>query len=294
MITAENVGTQTGTNVVITDEFPADILVITDSDTGTVDVARGTITWSLDVFEVGQAEVFTIIAEVLPTASLDTADQLFTNSVSITDDKANGADPTPENNNASESDMLLAGAGEPLFLLAVPEHVSLTPVSSGTTAEFKQSPAKEVPNTARIITTDSMRGLEEGEGRRLRIAEDDVLSGGSLLDEFSLPAPEIHCAPHFVSYEYQSDPANLELLDWLQESGNQNPEDNVPEKQNGAEQVQDTHAIEAEATTVEDDTSAISQQEPVNATVQQQILREAENLYGSGRKELLEAFKDSV
>ena len=84
------------------------------------------------------------------------------------------------------------------------------------------------------------------------------------------------------------------LLDWLQESENQNPEDNVPEKQNGAEQVQDTHAIEAEATTVEDDTSAISQQEPVNATVQQQILREAENLYGSGRKELLEAFKDSV
>jgi len=31
---------------------------------------------------------------------------------------------------------------------------------------------------------------------------------------------------------------------------------------------------------------------PTETTLQQQILREAENLYGSGKKELLEAFKD--
>ena len=123
VITAGNVGTQTGTNVVITDVFPVDILTIVDPAGGTVDASNGTIIWNINEFEVGQTETFTIIAEVLPTANLDTADQLFTNSVSITDDTSNGTDPTPDNNEASESDMLLAGAGEPLFLLALPETV---------------------------------------------------------------------------------------------------------------------------------------------------------------------------
>ena len=247
VITAGNVGTQTGTNVVITDVFPVDILTIVDPAGGTVDASNGTITWNIDEFEVGQTETFTIIAEVLPTANLDTADQLFTNSVSITDDTSNGTDPTPDNNEASESDMLLAGAGEPLFLLALPETVGAPPVSISSTIEFEPGTVREVPNTARILTTDFMKGREEGEEIPTRIGENDILSGGDLLDEYSVRAPEIHCAPHFVSYDYQSDPSNLELLDWLQEpsaedkqsdnSGNGTDESNEPGESNSDSQA---------------------------------------------------------
>ena len=278
-----------------------DILNIIDADAGSVDQANGTITWSIDEFEVGQSQTFTVIAEVLPTAFLDTADQLFANSVSITDDNANGADPTPDNNEASESDMLLAGAGEPLFLLAVPENIALPPVSTGFATEFVRSPDKEVPNTARILTTDFMNGRDEGEETRRRIAENDILSGGDLLDEFSLRAPEIHCAPHLVSYDYHSDPATLELLDWLQESPVEIPasdDSDSDDSDSGDRDSRDEQSLDADATTGAGDAEALpaqgSEAEPLASTLQQQIQREAENLYGAGKEELLEAFKDSV
>ena len=303
VITAGNVGTQTGTNVVITDVFPVDILTIVDPAGGTVDASNGTIIWNINEFEVGQTETFTIIAEVLPTANLDTADQLFTNSVSITDDTSNGTDPTPDNNEASESDMLLAGAGEPLFLLALPETVGAPPVSISSTIEFEPGTVREVPNTARILTTDFMKGREEGEEIPTRIGENDILSGGDLLDEYSVRAPEIHCAPHFVSYDYQSDPSNLELLDWLQEpsaedkqsdnSGNGTDESNEPGESNSDSQAA-YDGVKAGVDPAAENTLHNSETEPATTSLQQQIQREAKNLYGSGKEELLEAFKDSV
>ncbi len=300
VITAGNIGTQTGTNVVITDTYPVDILTIVDSVGGTVDSANGTITWNISRFEPGQTESFTVVAEVLATANLDTADQLFTNSVSITDDGANGSDPETSNNQGSESDMLLAGAGEPLFLMAVPETASVPPVALIDIPEIEQYSARiDTPNTLRIITTDSMRDRDSGDHDEnlLRRTENDILSGGYLLDEFTLPAPEIHCAPHVLSYEYDSDPASLELLDWLQE-----PTPDVSESKinsdAGEERQQKADATSENSKTseprVESDSIPDHQLDNSVSSLQQQIKKEAESLYGSGKKDWLQAFKDAV
>jgi len=293
VITAGNVGTQNGTNVVITDQYPADILSIIDPAGGSVDSINGTITWNISEFVVGQTETFEITAEVLPTASLDTVDQLFTNSVSVTDDGANGADANLSDNEASESDMLLAGAGEPLILAASPESVGVPPTASSATSESKgDSVQYELPNTSRIITTDFMKGGKSDEEKRLRPGENDVLNGGDLLDEFSLRAPEIHCAPNFVTYDYESDPASLELLDWLQD-----PSDEVaPEETTHEDKPQSDNEAPVDTVETAEVTLLVDPAESPQAatTVQQQIMQEAENLYGAGKKELLEAFKDSA
>lgn len=146
-----------------------------------------------------------------------------------------------------------------------------------------------------------MNGRDEGEETRRRIAENDILSGGDLLDEFSLRAPEIHCAPHLVSYDYHSDPATLELLDWLQESPVEIPasdDSDSGDRDSGDRDSRDEQSLDADATTGAGDAEALpaqgSEAEPLASTLQQQIQREAENLYGAGKEELLEAFKDSV
>jgi len=288
VITAGNVGTQTGTNVVITDTYPVDILTIVDPVGGVVDTSAGTITWNINSFEVGQTETFTIVAEVLPTASLDTIDQLFSNSVSVTDDGANGADPNPDNNESSESDMLLAGAGEPEILSAVPEDVGVPPdTSSGFTSRGRGGSDFEIPNTARILTSELLTG---GGEQPLRTGENDLINGGHLLDEFTLPAPEIHCAPGHISYDYDSDPASLELLDWLQE-----PAEGLTPDEMGVDLKEAVEAeVQVDVSSADELHGQSADNEPTANTLQQQIEREANNLYGAGKKELLEAFKASV
>ena len=113
----------------------------------------------------------------------------------------------------------------------------------------------------------------------------------------------IHCAPHFVSYDYQSDPSNLELLDWLQEpsaeddqsddSGNGIDESNEPDDSSSDSQAA-YDGVKAGVDPAAENTLHNSEAEPATTSLQQQIQREAKNLYGSGKEELLEAFKDSV
>jgi len=230
-VSASNNGTQSGTNVVITDVYPVDILTIVDPDNGTVDPSRGTISWYFSEFNVGQTETFTVIAEVLATASTDTADQLITNMVTIEDDSENGIDNTPENNEASESDRLVPNAGEPIFLAALPENTGMTattaiPTLEGiekdslTSSESLQINTNSISDliAPEIISVYSLKDIDENEIQRRLTFENDPINGGYLIDQITLPAPEIHCAPGHVTYEYQSDPESLELLNWLDEA----------------------------------------------------------------------------
>ena len=323
VIHAENNGLQNGENVVIVDTFPSAILSVVDAQGGAVDQQAGTITWHLAALNVGQSETFNVLFEVLPTASLDTADQMFSNSVSITDDGANGVDPTPDNNEASESDMLLAGAGEPQMLAAVPESIGATPIASGTTTilirdgethgkDLPGSSADSYSSTSRILTSEILFGRDQDDNKKPRIGENDLLNGGYLLDTFTVASPEVHCAPDYVSYEYESDP-NLELLDWLQEqSGSQadigvDPEAAAPEEagpqdtsaQDGrideGPSVSDVPEVTDGMRNIEPDEHGDSAPRVIEfKTLQQQIEQESENFHNGGREELLAAFKESA
>ena len=113
------------------------------------------------------------------------------------------------------------------------------------------------------------------------------------------PAPAM--LPHLVSYDYHSDPATLELLDWLQESPVEIPasdDSDSDDSDSGDRDSHDEQSLDADAATGAGDAEALpaqsSEAEPLASTLQQQIQREAENLYGAGKEELLEAFKGSV
>lgn len=104
-IVAENIGNQAGTGIVISDVYPTDALEIVDADGGIVDSATGTIIWNFADFASGDSITLNLTARVLTTAPASLNE--FTNTVSITDDLANGPDPTPENNVDDDVDQLI-------------------------------------------------------------------------------------------------------------------------------------------------------------------------------------------
>jgi len=189
-ISATNTGTQFGTNVVITDTYLSNILDVVDADGGVVDVANGTITWTLPLFEVGHVEDIQVIMEVRPNAFLTSADQLFTNNVSITDDGNNGEDPDLANNSDSETDMLLANQGEPLILAATPIDAPATALSDSDsirerTAIANSGAQRGLDATPRYVSSQTMNGESNGEtDTALERIEDNVIQGGDLLDDF--------------------------------------------------------------------------------------------------------------
>ena len=118
-IDVANVGTQAGTNVVVVHRFDPAIVTIADPAGGTVDAAAGTLTWLVPELAAGEALRYEFTAEVLPDAFLDTPDQLFAGTVDVADDARNGVDPTPADNAAEHSDMLLGGPGDPAALIGI-------------------------------------------------------------------------------------------------------------------------------------------------------------------------------
>jgi hypothetical protein len=101
-IAVENVGDQDGTGVVVTDTLPIDVLsvdeVTFDDGTNVVyDSATGLITWSIgNLAGQGGSSTLEVTVSVvdLPPLGVDSV----VNTASVTDDLANGVDPTPENN----------------------------------------------------------------------------------------------------------------------------------------------------------------------------------------------------
>ncbi|WP_226701838.1 isopeptide-forming domain-containing fimbrial protein [Microbulbifer elongatus] len=97
-IVVTNEGNQDGTGVVITDALPSTNLFseFTASDGGVIDLNAGTVTWDIGDLDAGETVSVTltaVVVEQLPVAFPPQA-----NGVEVTDDGANGPDPTPENN----------------------------------------------------------------------------------------------------------------------------------------------------------------------------------------------------
>ena len=104
-ITVDNAGNQDGTGVVVNDSFPTNVLTnVTASNGGVVDPLLGTINWNLGALAASGSVTLTVTADVLDPVGAGIND--FTNTVSVTDDLANGPDPTPADNTGSDTDTL--------------------------------------------------------------------------------------------------------------------------------------------------------------------------------------------
>ena len=102
-----NVGNQAGTGVVVTASFPNQLLTnVVASNGGMVDTVAGTITWNVGGLNSGSNLSFTVTGDVFGTvgAGFNTV----TTTANVTDDRANGPDPTPANNVDDDTDTLVA------------------------------------------------------------------------------------------------------------------------------------------------------------------------------------------
>ena len=105
-VTVENVGDQDGTGVVVTDRFPPGLLEnVIASGGGAVDPATGVIRWDLgDLAGRGGAATFAVTGTI--PAVLPAGVHSLTHTARVTDDLANGPDPTPANNVNRDTDRL--------------------------------------------------------------------------------------------------------------------------------------------------------------------------------------------
>ena len=105
VIEVRNVGNQGGTGVVVVDSYDNALLEnVTASDGGVIDARAGTVTWNLASLAGGEARSFTLTGTVVQVPPAGQLTQ--TNNVAVSDDGSNGADPTPANNLASDTDAL--------------------------------------------------------------------------------------------------------------------------------------------------------------------------------------------
>jgi uncharacterized repeat protein (TIGR01451 family) len=94
-LTVENAGTQGATGVVLSDVLPAQTTFRAASHGGSL--SSGTVTWPGFALRVGAIVTRTVTVEV-DDAWPSAAETALTNTVSVTDDGANGDDPVGENN----------------------------------------------------------------------------------------------------------------------------------------------------------------------------------------------------
>ena len=106
-ITVSNVGGSDGTGVVVMDSYPLGLMETVVADQGgIVDATTGTITWNLGDLAAGQTVTLTVTGQLIGAAPAGVDD--FTNEVEVGDDGAGGPDPTPDNNQDDDTDMLIA------------------------------------------------------------------------------------------------------------------------------------------------------------------------------------------
>ncbi|OJX45853.1 MAG: hypothetical protein BGO78_11145 [Chloroflexi bacterium 44-23] len=103
-IVVSNVGDQAATGVVVVDSLPVGVTFESASDAGSYDDLTRTVTWNFAVFAGQSSRTLTLTVEVDDPFTAQTNDLL--NNVQVSDDGSNGEDPTPENNEASDRDLL--------------------------------------------------------------------------------------------------------------------------------------------------------------------------------------------
>ncbi len=103
-IVVRNVGSQSASGVVVTDTLPEGVVFVSASNGGTLDAATREITWNLGVV-AGESEV-TLTVEVAVEDPFTGLDSEIVNQVIVEDDGSNGVDPTPENNEDDDRDLI--------------------------------------------------------------------------------------------------------------------------------------------------------------------------------------------
>ncbi len=100
-ITFTNAGNQVATGVVITDVLPDEVSFVTCTD-ACDPTGDPTIVWNVGALAPGAGGTFTVT--VVVDDPVDPSTRHVINNVSITDDGANGVDPTPGNNRDTDDD----------------------------------------------------------------------------------------------------------------------------------------------------------------------------------------------
>jgi uncharacterized repeat protein (TIGR01451 family) len=112
-LTVRNQGLQAAQGVMVSDELPALVTFAGASDAGSYDAATGTVNWNIGTLGIGQSKTVTVTVR-MPAAVSATANRL-TNHAIARDDGSGGVDPTPGNNEATDTDAILAAPD--LFVL---------------------------------------------------------------------------------------------------------------------------------------------------------------------------------
>jgi uncharacterized repeat protein (TIGR01451 family) len=126
-LTVTNVGDQDATGVEVTDTLPADTSFVSASDAGVE--AGGVVTWTIGALGAGETVYRTVTIQVDDPVAAGIDE--ITDTAVVTDDEANGADPTPGNNTATDTDTVNAAPD-----LTITKDDGLTEVVPGQTVVY--------------------------------------------------------------------------------------------------------------------------------------------------------------
>ncbi len=125
----QNIGNQEATGITITDTLPDYVSYISSSDGGLY--TGNTVTWSVSNLLPGESVTRTINVAVDPTIPIPAGLERIINLANVTDDGNNGHDPTPENNQDTDTDTLIGSPD-----LVITKDNSLTQVTVGQTVIY--------------------------------------------------------------------------------------------------------------------------------------------------------------
>ena len=149
IVTVQNVGNQDGTGVVVTDAFPTSVLSnVTASLGGIVDAVAGTVTWNVGSLAAGDVVVYSVTADVRNPLAAGIQD--VTSTANVTDDGANGPDPTPLNNTDSDTDTLAAA---PDYQITIDDGQTIAPAGSSIRYTLTAQNVGDQDGTGVVITS---------------------------------------------------------------------------------------------------------------------------------------------
>jgi LPXTG-site transpeptidase (sortase) family protein len=126
-ILVSNAGNQAATGVTVTDTLPAGVSFVSASNDGSYDADTREITWLFAEF-AGQTSVSLTVQVTVDDPFLTGSNEIV-NGIVVEDDGSNGDDPTPENNQAEDRD-LISSIGK-IISATNQEHTDLLDVAVG-------------------------------------------------------------------------------------------------------------------------------------------------------------------
>jgi uncharacterized repeat protein (TIGR01451 family) len=149
-LTINNVGNKNATGVVATDTLPANTTFVSASNGGTL--ANGVVTWNIGAVAGAGGQLVTRTVTVRVNSSVPAGVETIVNTATVADDGTNGADPTPGDNTASDTDTLNATPN-----LTIAKDDGLTTVRPGQTITYTLTMSNIGNQGATgVVTTDTL------------------------------------------------------------------------------------------------------------------------------------------